>query len=201
MAAYSAHQQSLLAQILTEENIEPLLDILRGALKRRRRIWVIGNGGSLANAEHFAEDLGKGASDAISSHGLYSALNPNERDFRWRVQALSSGPWITALGNDCGYDRIFVEQLESQADAHDVLFGVSVSGTSPNLVEAFKWANEHELKTVALVGKKATESVDSIHAHAEHSLVIPSEHYGRVEDLQMTVFHTLCYYFIEGFTE
>ncbi len=164
------------------EGVERAAAVLVRALESGRGIFVFGNGGSAANASHFATDLGKGASDALESR-------------RFRVCALAdNASWITALGNDYAYDRIFVEQLRTLSRPGDVAMALSVSGNSPNVVRAVEWAREHGLETLALVGRKGGK----VAGLAQLVLRIGQDHYGRVEDAQMGICHMLCYAFIEG---
>lgn len=102
--------------------------------------------------------------------------------------------WMTALGNDYSYEDIFVRQLMNYARPGDVLIGVSVSGNSPNCVRAFDWAKATGVKTIALVGMKRGQMAEL----ADQLLTIEDGHYGRVEDLQMTILHLLCYAFLEN---
>ncbi len=158
-----------------------LIDKLREALKSGRHIFVFGNGGSAANASHFATDLGKGASDKTGK--------------RFRVLSLTDNvSWMTALGNDYSYADVFVGQLQNYGQPGDVAMGISVSGNSPNCVKALDWANEHGLHTVALVGAKRGCMAEI----ARQAIVINDTHYGRVEDAQMGICHMLCYAFMEN---
>jgi D-sedoheptulose 7-phosphate isomerase len=158
-----------------------LIDRLRTALAEDRQIFVFGNGGSGANAAHFATDLGKGASDHLSRRFRVICLNDNTS-------------WITALGNDYGYDQVFVRQLMNYAKPGDMVLALSVSGSSPNVVKAVEWARAHGVWTAALVGAKG----GALARVADLPIVIPTEHYGRAEDAHMTVCHMLCYLFIEN---
>ena len=106
----------------------------------------------------------------------------------------TTSPWLTALGNDYCFDDVFVRPLQNYARPGDVLIGSSVSGSSPNLVRAFEWARQNGLRTIALVGAKRGPLAEL----AEQTLVIDDTHYGRVEDAQMTIYHMLCYAFMEG---
>ena len=162
--------------------VETLVQTLRKAWQQDRQIFAIGNGGNAANASHFATDLGKGASDKTGPAVPRSSPWP------------TTSPWLTALGNDYCYDDVFVRPLQNYARPGDVLIGSSVSGSSPNLVRAFAWARENGLRTVALVGAKRGRLAEL----AEQTLVIDDTHYGRVEDAQMTIYHMLCYAFMEG---
>jgi D-sedoheptulose 7-phosphate isomerase len=160
--------------------IASLIESLRAAHTEERQIFAIGNGGSAANASHFAVDLGKGASDALGK--------------RFRVLSLTDNTaWLTALGNDYGYEDVFAHQLQNYGRAGDVLIGISVSGNSPNCVKAFEWAKSHGLKVIALVGAKRGRMAEL----ADQCIVIGDTHYGRVEDVQMNILHMLCYAFWE----
>jgi D-sedoheptulose 7-phosphate isomerase len=162
------------------EGVARLIEDLRTALKEDRQIFVFGNGGSAANASHFATDLGKGASDKMGKRFRVVALNDNVS-------------WMTAIANDYAYEDVFVRQLENYARPGDIALSLSVSGNSPNCVKALTWAREHGLKTVALVGAKRGRMAEV----AEQALVIQDTHYGRVEDAQMGICHLLCYAFME----
>src|SRR5579862_9336136 len=145
-----------------------------------RQIFVFGNGGSAANASHFATDLGKGASDKVGKRFQVLSLNDNVS-------------WMTALANDYSYEDVFVGQLQNYAGPGDFALGISVSGNSPNCVKALTWARENRLRTAALVGARRGRMAEI----AEQVIVIADNHYGRVEDVQMTICHMLCYAFIE----
>jgi D-sedoheptulose 7-phosphate isomerase len=176
---YIARQKEALDSI-PADGVANLVGLLREAWRADRQIFVFGNGGSAANASHFVTDLGKGASDKLSRRFRCMSINDNTA-------------WMTALGNDYAYDQVFAKQLANFGRVGDVVLAMSVSGNSPNLVKAFEWANEHQLKTVALVGGKRGKLAEI----ASHVIVIDSEHYGRVEDAHMTICHLLAYAFME----
>ena len=158
-----------------------LIEKFRQALHQDRHIFVFGNGGSAANASHFVTDLGKGASDKIGRRFRCLSLNDNVS-------------WMTAIGNDYAYEDIFVRQLENHGRAGDLVLALSVSGNSPNVVKAVRWANDHGLETIGLVGGKR----GALGQSARHVIAIDSTHYGRVEDAQMGICHLLCYAFMEN---
>ena len=156
------------------------IDIIRQAGIEGKRIFICGNGGSAANASHFSTDLGKTASAAV--------LHP------FKVLSLTDNvAWMTAIGNDFSFDDVFVRQLVNHAETGDILILSSVSGSSPNLVAAIRWATEHNLVTVALVGNCR----GTIAEYANHLIVIDESHYGRVEDVEMNILHMLCYGIVE----
>jgi D-sedoheptulose 7-phosphate isomerase len=176
---YLARQSELCAQLPLAQ-WAALVELLHAAHRRGAQIFVFGNGGSAANASHFATDLGKGASDAMGAPFRVLSLNDNTA-------------WMTALGNDYAFEDVFLRQLQNYARPGDVALCLSVSGSSPNLVKALTWARDQRLHTVALVGGKRGRLADI----AEHALVVPDTHYGRVEDAQMMLCHLLAYAFIE----
>ncbi|MEO8352930.1 MAG: SIS domain-containing protein [Chthoniobacteraceae bacterium] len=160
--------------------VAAMIETLRAAVREDRQVFVCGNGGSAANASHFATDLGKSSSDKLPK--------------RFRVLSLTDNtPWITALGNDYSYADIFERQLMNYARAGDVLLAISVSGDSPNVVKALAWARENGVKSMVLVGQKRGASANL----GEQVLVVGDTHYGRVEDVQMNILHLLCYAFVE----
>ncbi len=166
---------------ISVDGVAQIIEKLRDALKEKRRVFVFGNGGSAANASHFATDLGKGASDKVGQRFQVISLNDNVS-------------WMTALGNDYSYEDIFVGQLQNYAQAGDVVLGISVSGNSPNCVKALDWAKKNGLRTIALVGAKRGKMAEI----AEQTIVIADAHYGRAEDAQMCICHLLCYAFMEN---
>jgi D-sedoheptulose 7-phosphate isomerase len=165
---------------ISGEGVEQIIDKLRVALKEDRNIFVFGNGGSAANASHFATDLGKGASDKVGKRFRVLSLNDNIS-------------WLTALANDYAYEDCFVGQLQNYGRPGDVAMALSVSGNSPNCVKALDWAKKNGLRTIALVGGKRGRMAEI----AEQSIVIKDTHYGRVEDAHMGICHLLCYAFME----
>jgi D-sedoheptulose 7-phosphate isomerase len=179
IAGYITSQKAALDSIPVE-GVAQAIDTLRAAHREDRQIFVFGNGGSAANASHFATDLGKGSSDKLGKRFRVLSLNDNVS-------------WMTALGNDYAYDDVFVRQLENYGRKGDVVLVMSVSGNSPNVVKAVEWSNRNGLHTIALVGGKRGKLAEI----AEQAIVINDTHYGRAEDAHMGICHMLCYAFME----
>ncbi len=163
------------------EAVAQLIEKFRQALQEDRQIFVFGNGGSAANASHFATDLGKGSSDKLGERFRVLSLNDN-------------ASWLTALGNDNSYDDVFARQLMNYGKAGDLVLVMSVSGNSPNVVKAVEWAKKNGLHTIALVGGKRGKLAELAH----QAIVIKDTHYGRVEDAHMGICHMICYAFMEN---
>ena len=162
------------------EKVESIILKLKEAHAEGRQIFLFGNGGSASNASHFATDLGKGSSDALGKRFKVLSLNDNVS-------------WMSAIGNDYSYEDVYLRQLENYGQAGDIALTMSVSGSSPNLVKAFEWANANGLHTIALVGGKRGKLAEL----ANETIVIDDTHYGRAEDCQMGIAHMLCYAFME----
>lgn len=162
------------------EGVAQVVEKLRVAWKEDRQVFVFGNGGSAANASHFATDLGKGSSDKLGKRFRVLSLNDNVS-------------WMTAIGNDYAYEDVFLRQLQNYGKSGDLVLAISVSGNSPNCVKALDWAKQNGLRTVALVGAKRGRMAEI----ADQVIVINDTHYGRVEDAQMGICHLLCYAFME----
>jgi D-sedoheptulose 7-phosphate isomerase len=133
---------NLFRHILEQIDLDALARVveqLRTARDRGATIYIAGNGGSAATAAHLANDLGKATKR--------SGCRPI------RVMSLSDNvPWLTALANDEGYERVFSGQLENFARLGDVLIVISASGNSQNLVNAVEFARAHGITTVGVLG-------------------------------------------------
>ena len=162
------------------EKVESIILKFKEAHAEGRQIFLFGNGGSASNASHFATDLGKGSSDVLGKRFKVLSLNDNVS-------------WMSAIGNDYSYEDVYLQQLENYGQAGDIALTMSVSGSSPNLVKAFEWANANGLHTIALVGGKRGKLAEL----ANETIVIDDIHYGRAEDCQMGIAHMLCYAFME----
>ena len=156
------------------EQLEPFLEELYRAYIDECTVFLIGNGGSAANASHFAQDLSKGT---LSRRGA-------SRRFR-AVSLTDNVSFITALANDEGYERVFVEQLAGLGRPGDVLLALSGSGNSPNVLRAVEYANEHGITTVGLTGLDGGRLGDLV----KLAVRIPSHDIGLVEAAHAVVFH------------
>ena len=161
---------------LTE--IKEFIELLLMARETGSTIFFMGNGGSAATASHFANDL---------------AFGTNEYEKPFKVMSITDNvATLTALSNDYGYDEIFIRQLRIYAKKGDVLVGISASGNSQNLINAFEYASISEIKTVALTafdGGKMKEIAD-------YGVHIPTDkkEYGPAEDLHMILDHLVANY-------
>ena len=170
--AYLDYLTSVLKTIDTRE-IGQFIETLLDARERGATIYFIGNGGSAATASHFANDIAIGT-------------NSYEKPFR-AVSLTDSNAIITAVGNDFGFEEIFVRQLRVLGRAGDVVVAISASGNSPNLIRAFDYAKSIGIKTVAITafdGGKIKQIADE----GVHVPTAPKE-YGPAEDAHMVLDH------------
>ena len=163
---------------LNQADIQKWADLVFDAWKNGRFVFIFGNGGSATTASHFAEDLGK------------SSLRPEDLkdESRQRLKVLSltdNAGWLLAVGNDCGYDQIFVQQLMNYGSQGDLVIAISGSGNSPNVLAAVDWANRHGLVTFGLTGY----SGGKLKAVQQHGLHVDLPDMGMVESIHLCVFH------------
>ena len=159
-------------QQVEPELIERLIATLESARSRGSQVFIFGNGGSAANANHWANDLiygaGKNGRGGVRAHSLAANVSV-----------------ITCLANDTGYENIFSTQLRVLASPGDVAIALSGSGNSPNILRALEESKKLGVETWALVGfdgGQALKLADNILHFAVHDMQI-------AEDLQMLVCH------------
>lgn len=161
-------------QRLDHRQIENLSALIESAYHEGRFVFIIGNGGSGANASHLCEDLAK------------CTLHDFENQKRLKVLSLTdNASWLMAIANDLSYDRIFIEQLKNLASPGDLLLAISGSGNSPNVLRAVEWANANGLVTVGVTGFQGGALKDL----GQHNLHVGIDDMGIVESLHQVVFH------------
>jgi D-sedoheptulose 7-phosphate isomerase len=160
-----------MAQAVPMEEVEKALGVLREVCARRGRIFVMGNGGSAAIADHLAADFEKNA----FPNGPHS-----------RILSLSSqAAKILAYGNDIAFDSVFSEQLLGQGDKDDVAVMISSSGNSPNIVKAVETAKGLGMTVIGLSGFKGGK----LKAMSDISIHFECPMYEMTEDLHSMVCH------------
>lgn len=149
MLGYTLDVDAYLKRLQTEldrvnrEDAGRLAELIYHAWAEERFVFVFGNGGSATTASHLAEDLGKNCLTDFRDESLR----------RLKILSLTDNTgWLTALGNDLGYDQIFVQQLMHYGKPGDLAIAISGSGNSPNVLLAVDWANRHGLTTFGLTG-------------------------------------------------
>ena len=182
-ADYAADYAKRLADLLARLPFERIADAVERLTQARdagRTVFTFGNGGAAATASHLACDLGKGASLG--------------RERRFRVLSLGENrAWTTALANDVAYDAVFVEEMKNFLEAGDVCVALSASGRSRNVLEAARYARSKKASVIGISGFGGGD----LAGLSDIPVVLPGEHMGLVEDLQMAACHVIGYYFME----
>lgn len=154
--------------------IDQIVAVLLKAYESNQKIYLFGNGGSAALASHFACDLGKGAANGSLK--------------RFQVLAFTDNvPLMTAWANDARYEDIFAEQLLNFVRPSDVVFAISGSGKSPNVLKALRVAREAGAYTVGLTGFQGGEMKHL----CDLCLIVPSDNMQVIEDLHLSVTHAV----------
>jgi len=156
------------------EAIAAAADALLSALRDGRTVLVCGNGGSAADAQHFAAEL-------VGRFALERRA--------WPALALTTDTSaLTAIGNDHGFDRVFARQVEAHGRPGDVLVGISTSGGSPNVLAAVETARSRGLVTIGLTGRDGGALGRAVDVH----LNVPSPSTARTQEVHITLLHVLC---------
>jgi phosphoheptose isomerase len=141
------------------------------------RLYLMGNGGSAAIADHWVCDYMKGINDDTGTFPTVKAIS-----------LVSNGPLITALANDLGYETVFTGQLEYyRCDENDVVIAISSSGNSKNIINGLRRAKGFGATTIALTGFSGGEAAKM----ADISVHVPCNNYGIVEDCHMMILHAI----------
>jgi D-sedoheptulose 7-phosphate isomerase len=144
------------------------------ALKQGRKVLAFGNGGSAADAQHFAAEL----------------VGRFQRDRRAgaAVALTTDTSILTAVANDYGFDRIFARQLEALGSEADVAVGISTSGRSANVLAAFEVARARKMTTIALTGGDGGPVGRAAGIHVN----VPDASTARVQEVHRTILHAWC---------
>jgi len=142
--------------------------------KNGKKILIAGNGGSAADAQHFAAEL-------VGRYGFDRPSLPS-------IALTTDTSALTAIGNDYGYEYIFSRQLEGLGVEGDLFIGISTSGNSQNVLNAFASAKERGITTVALVGRDGGKMGQM----ADYAIIIPSNATPRIQESHLLVEHIIC---------
>lgn len=169
---------TILNQFQTEENftkIEEAVLIMVNALENGNKIISCGNGGSMCDAMHFAEELSGRFRDNRKGLAAVSISDPSH---------------ITCVGNDYGFDYIFSRYLEAVGQSGDVLLGISTSGNSKNVILAVDRAKELGIKSIVLTGKDGGILADlaDLEIRAPHS-----QYADRAQEIHIKIIHNLIF--------
>jgi D-sedoheptulose 7-phosphate isomerase len=156
------------------DQITAMADLVLDALKNGKKVLLIGNGGSAADAQHIAAEL----------IGRFKV----DRKALPAIALTTDTSILTAVGNDYSFDDVFSRQVAALANEGDIVIGISTSGNSPNVLNAIKAAKETRCKTIGMTGKDGGE----LARLADLSLIVPSQETPRIQEAHITVGHIIC---------
>lgn len=154
--------------------MEEIINRCISSLQAGHKIMFCGNGGSASQCQHLAAEL----------VGRYKLERPAMNALSLTTDTSN----LTAIGNDYGYDTIFSRQVEGVGQAGDILFGLSTSGNSKNVLQAFLKAKEKGITTVALTGAKDSRMKEL----ADITLMVPATTSNNIQEMHLAVGHLIC---------
>jgi len=167
-------KQSVLQNEGLLKTIDTSVDVIVKAFRNGKRVYFCGNGGSAADAQHLAAEFsGRFYTDrkALPAEALHCNTS-----------------YLTAVGNDYGFEEIYSRLIDGIGEQGDVLVGLSTSGNSPNILKAFKTAKKKEMITIGFTGKSGGE----MRQLCDHLINIPSTDTPRIQESHIMVGHIIC---------
>lgn len=156
------------------KNLVAMADLLVDAFKKENKVLLFGNGGSAADAQHIACELaGKFYLDRAPLPAIALTTNTSS---------------LTAIGNDYGYEEVFVRQVNGLVKQGDVVIGISTSGNSPNVLRGIEEAKRLGATTIAFMGRGGR-----LKELADYVLSVPSVDTPRIQEAHITAGHIICY--------
>ena len=156
------------------DQINGIAQVIINAFKNGNSVYFCGNGGSAADAQHLAAEF---------SGRFYLDRQPLPSE---ALHCNSS--FMTAVGNDYGYENVYARLVQAIGKAGDILIGISTSGNSPNILKALTVAQTKGMITVGLAGKTGGKMAGEI----DHLIKIPSNDTPRIQEAHITVGHIIC---------
>jgi phosphoheptose isomerase len=150
-------------------------EVISGAFLSSGKLLLCGNGGSAADCQHMAAEFVSRFSKDLERRALPAIALTTDTSF------------LTAFGNDCGFEGIFERQLEALGNAGDVLIGISTSGNSRNVIRAAEAARKRNMRTIALTGNGGR-----LAAMADIVIAVPSSDTQYIQEAHLAVEHILC---------
>jgi len=151
------------------------VELILGSIRNRGKLIICGNGGSAADAQHLAAEMVIRLSHDIERPGLPALALTTDSSI------------LTAGGNDIGFNNVFARQVEALGNPEDVLFAISTSGNSDNILNALKMAKEKNIKSIGLLGGTGGKCKDKVTI----PIIIPSSNTQRIQEAHITLGHII----------
>jgi D-sedoheptulose 7-phosphate isomerase len=171
------HQQLIQRVIDTlTGDIETACEMIVAAVQSGNKVLIAGNGGSAADAQHLAAELtGRFVKNRKALPGIALTVDTSA---------------LTAIANDYGYDYVFARQVEAYAQPGDLFIGISTSGNSQGILNAFETAKEYGCKTLGLSGRDGGK----MNGICDLNIIVPSEFTARIQEMHILIGHIMCQY-------
>tara|TARA_B100001057_G_C22641875_1_gene868565 strand:- start:52 stop:645 length:594 start_codon:yes stop_codon:yes gene_type:complete len=155
------------------KEINHIIDILYKTIKNNNKIYICGNGGSASDAEHFSTEF-------------LVRLRPKINRKSFPIINLGMNlAYITACGNDYSFEDVFLRSLSSMAIKNDILWVISTSGNSKNILKVLKYARSKKIKSIAFLGNSGGKAKKL----ADINLIVPSQNTARIQEIQKFLGH------------
>jgi D-sedoheptulose 7-phosphate isomerase len=167
-------KQQILADPVLLESISKVVNVITDAFRKGKKLYLCGNGGSAADAQHLAAEFtGRFYKDrsALPAEALHCNTS-----------------YLTSVGNDYGFDEVYARMIKGIAQPGDVLIGLSTSGNSPNIVRAFDEAASKNMITIAFTGNTGGK----LKQISQYLINIPSSDTPRIQESHIMVGHIIC---------
>jgi D-sedoheptulose 7-phosphate isomerase len=167
-------KQALLRDEQLIETIAAVGNQIAATLRSGRKVFILGNGGSAADAQHLAAELvGRFARERAPLAALALTTDTSA---------------LTAIANDYSYEMVFARQLEALGSPGDVVVGITTSGRSPNVLTALRVAKSKQMIVVGMTGSKG----DALNEFADFFVQVPSDRTPRIQEIHILIGHILC---------
>lgn len=167
-------KQNIIEDFRLQLILKKTINLLNNCFKKGNKILIAGNGGSAADAQHFAAEI----------VGRYK----RERKGYPAIALTTDTSIITALGNDYNFNTVFSRQIEALGKRGDTFIAISTSGNSLNIIEGVKQAKRMRIKTVCFLGKGG----GGLKNLCDFSIIIPSDQTSHIQECHITLIHYIC---------
>ncbi|MCL4159751.1 UNVERIFIED_CONTAM: hypothetical protein GTU68_058527 [Idotea baltica] len=154
--------------------VADVVEICADSIAQDHKIWFAGNGGSAADAQHLAAE--------------FSGRFYHDRDPYFAEALHVNTSYLTAVANDYSYAEVYSRLIKAKGRPGDVLFGLSTSGNSENIIKAFQQATKQGVLTIGMTGKTGGKLID----HADICLCMPSTDTPQIQEAHMLIGHIIC---------
>ncbi|MDP9174012.1 MAG: D-sedoheptulose 7-phosphate isomerase [Planctomycetota bacterium] len=174
--AYFQEHEAVARRVSVElsPKIQQVGQLLRDAFSSGHKMLTFGNGGSAADAQHFAEEM---IGRFLRTRRPLPA-----------IALTTDGTAMTCISNDFGYEEVFSRQVEALAAPGDVVVGFSTSGNSPNVLKALRYAKQKSAITVALLGNTGGKIAPEV----DHPIIVPAKITSHIQEMHIIIVHLLC---------